>query len=1205
LFPRPMHDRIAPLPTPCQQVLWHGVNVYDTLWRNITVHFTAERTGDFEVVLYPRQSHLETPDLPDYGSVFTSEVTDTMDTSYSLELFHDPFTTPHTGLPNHLTRVEFDNIEIAPTVYDTCATICFHWREPEMPDPELVLTMDSCAHTNSDWLATYLLHQIDSIDNALRNDWQEQYIAHCALPESINDTFVLSYDLNYYHYTLFYYDLMGRLIKTVPPKGVDKNDSYTRNDRPAHSLFTEYQYNSLNNMVRKETPDGGEAFYHYDRLGRIRFSQDPVQQQQGQYAYTRYDNLGRVVETGLSSDSLHRIHEDRYTNNNGFPFTGTERTYIVYGSLPGTTVYYNEQNDRPQRVRSHQISYTYTDDATHTYYSYDPHGRVEWMAQQVPGLEDANTGLPALNYVGYEYDVITGQIIEVRYNESFNDRFLTRLEYNADQRLIAISTSSDGLIWDRDVKMQYADYGPLARTELGEDHVQGIDYTYTLLGWLKGINHPDPANDPGLDGLGGVSPHAHFAKDQFGMSLGYFDGDFNRTGSAFASTDSTYLPPVASLYNGNISTWASKVNHSAGGQFEQLTGQKFRYDELNRLTKNRFHYHEATGWNNNANQHYNSDYAFDANGNLTKVSRRAFATEMDSLVYHYQTGTNRLSHIDDHWTTTSITSDLEDQDPDNYTYNANGELIQDQDENITSIAWNAQGKVKTVTKTNRTINFLYNASGNRVRKVVQQGGQSDTLYYVRDAAGRTLARYEQQNGTYFLKENPIGIHKRFGTRKLNEATQPGENLPDTNTVITARVLNQKQYELTDHLGNVRVLVSDDRKVLGPVGGKSKDQQAINLGYWHYYPFGMQAPGRTNEGSGYTYGFNGMERDDEVKGNGNSYTSHFRRYDPRVARWLSVDPLDAKFPGISPYSAMANNPISFTDPDGDAPQQGNPGQLLEFAIIQRGDVEYHVATFKATEGTWVSSSARFIGLDQEYSMGDGFGAYVLQDARFFREDGSQMDYPDNLDEGEIFRIVVARASINPEVEPSKNISFSKASKIAQRGWVYSFGASVSGTYIFGYEKTPVSHEIGYLEGEGLLLRTTFARGAGTGTPDFGLSFGRSFQRLYGVEGAKRSDFSGLALGMEGQIGGGSGVGMSIGAGYSEGAEVTSPTGQVWTPLTKQVSVDVDFFTLAPASVQLYGTASYTIDWIEQANNLYLWFNPTSSNENEAPEGELGN
>jgi len=67
--------------------------------------------------------------------------------------------------------------------------------------------------------------------------------------------------------------------------------------------------------------------------------------------------------------------------------------------------------------------------------------------------------------------------------------------------------------------------------------------------------------------------------------------------------------------------------------------------------------------------------------------------------------------------------------------------------------------------------------------------------------------------------------------------------------------------------------------------------------------------------GYRYGFQGMEQDNEVSGNGNSYTTQFRQYDPRLGRWKSLDPLMASFPHMSPFVAFDNNPIYYTDPYG--------------------------------------------------------------------------------------------------------------------------------------------------------------------------------------------------------------------------------------------------------------------------------------------------
>jgi RHS repeat-associated protein len=84
----------------------------------------------------------------------------------------------------------------------------------------------------------------------------------------------------------------------------------------------------------------------------------------------------------------------------------------------------------------------------------------------------------------------------------------------------------------------------------------------------------------------------------------------------------------------------------------------------------------------------------------------------------------------------------------------------------------------------------------------------------------------------------------------------------------------------------------------------------------YYAFGSLLPGRNYSSDAYRFGFNGMEKDDEMLGaTGTSYDFGARLLDPRVGRWLSLDPLAGKYPGISPYSFALNTPIQAKDPDG--------------------------------------------------------------------------------------------------------------------------------------------------------------------------------------------------------------------------------------------------------------------------------------------------
>jgi RHS repeat-associated protein len=75
-----------------------------------------------------------------------------------------------------------------------------------------------------------------------------------------------------------------------------------------------------------------------------------------------------------------------------------------------------------------------------------------------------------------------------------------------------------------------------------------------------------------------------------------------------------------------------------------------------------------------------------------------------------------------------------------------------------------------------------------------------------------------------------------------------------------------------------------------------------------------SPNRHASSAKYRYGFQGQEKDDEVKGEGNSYTTHFRQLDVRINRWLSRDPKVTAFE--TPYSSMSNNPIWYNDRLGD-------------------------------------------------------------------------------------------------------------------------------------------------------------------------------------------------------------------------------------------------------------------------------------------------
>ncbi|GEM_PF-6569286 len=66
---------------------------------------------------------------------------------------------------------------------------------------------------------------------------------------------------------------------------------------------------------------------------------------------------------------------------------------------------------------------------------------------------------------------------------------------------------------------------------------------------------------------------------------------------------------------------------------------------------------------------------------------------------------------------------------------------------------------------------------------------------------------------------------------------------------------------------------------------------------------------------YRFAFQGQERDDEVRGSGNMYAFTYRMHDPRIGRFLSIDPLSPFYPHYTPYSFSGNKVISHYELEG--------------------------------------------------------------------------------------------------------------------------------------------------------------------------------------------------------------------------------------------------------------------------------------------------
>ncbi len=139
---------------------------------------------------------------------------------------------------------------------------------------------------------------------------------------------------------------------------------------------------------------------------------------------------------------------------------------------------------------------------------------------------------------------------------------------------------------------------------------------------------------------------------------------------------------------------------------------------------------------------------------------------------------------------------------------------------------------------------------------------------------------------------------------------------------------------------------------------------------------------SSEHAGYRFGFNGKEADAEVSGSGNSYDYGFRIYNPRVGRFLSVDPLTKTFPMLTPYQFASNTPIMAIDLDG-----------LEAKIVirqQQDDGTYGNVTLSRTDYTqtaWQSMQNAYMAIAQDATWGSEKGRdSYLANPVFKKNDG---------------------------------------------------------------------------------------------------------------------------------------------------------------------------------------------------------------------------
>ena len=788
--------------------------------------------------------------------------------------------------------------------------------------------------------------------------------------------------------TYYVYDSRRRLRWVLQPeatariKSLAANSSvanpYTINqtDSTAQKFCFIYNYDGKNRMTEKRIPGKGSEYMVYDPAGRLVATQDSIQRLDSRWILTRYDSLSRITHTYRSAQTQRAALEAVFRNSpypsvyshtanvtltsssfgkagnsfsNGNLYSPDIPSYLAFSPVSGVA----ETADIDSRTASLllydktlSLNTMNSSAAQRKYreraYYYDSKGRVIQTVERLPDGETLRTSV--------KYDFTGNPLTTVQTcSRAGNQTLKQTFEYDSRGRKISSSAKMNA--------SANPATNPVAKT------FSAVNYTYDELGRLTGSERGKTAQADSFV----LSPSS--TSPVLSTSLNYniqgwmtTQTDVLKKGTSQYDIVNIYSQTLryhdaqkastTKSYDGLITEWET-TQYSNGTDFT-LPGSTadryiyaYSYDSFGRLTESA----RYAGFSVNPNNIFTEkNLTYDRNGNILTLTRygNGNATIKDNFTYSYDG--NQLKKLDGTFNGSAINHTAQSggntiQTPGtaDYIYDGNGNMTLDALRNI-SLTYDINNLVSTVSRNDTLLStYHYLADGTKY-KVIDRDNNGRAYIgpfsYALEKIGSTV--YSYLEGIDTDGGRIMVVRKQSGTQTTTDYT-------------TA-------FFVKDHLGSTRVMMNAQGDIL--------ERNA-------YYPFGLQM----NQGKAYPtiterlpqlysgYISTTPARRDLYNGKeiqttaGTDYLDYgFRQYDPTIARWMAVDPLNENNINVSPYNYCANSPLVLYDENGCDWIKHNNEYIFDSMVHSKEDV----ANIYGDGWDYVFRSGRIRASDNSYS-----------------------------------------------------------------------------------------------------------------------------------------------------------------------------------------------------------------------------------------------